>query len=408
MIFNKMIIFLSIVFIIFILMDLLVLTKWKKFCIRKNYSKKVFQIPIYFSFIAGILFTYVMYFNFFIYPTPLYVKILNILVSFWYLPKLLIVPFILITEFLKMLKSWTSKKIKLKENEETIEKSRRKFVGNVAWSIAGIPYLMAFKGLTFTVNDLKIFKETIYFENLMPGLDGLRIVQISDLHLGTFLSQEPLVKLMNIINKLSPDLIFITGDFVNFRQEELDNGHKLLTGLRAKYGVYGCLGNHDHYMSDEDHAKLIKRLKTTEIELLINEHKVLEINNTKLNIVGIDNLGTKQKFGDYDIAYKGVPQENFTILLAHDPKSWESHVVEKRKADLTLSGHTHGGQVAIEFLGYDLSIAKAIYKHYKGLYNAGSQYLYVNRGIGVSGPPIRLGINPEITLITLKQPKNYV
>ncbi|MDT3737952.1 MAG: metallophosphoesterase [Candidatus Kapabacteria bacterium] len=406
--YTKMIIFFTVVLIIFGLLDFFVISRWRKYCISKGYNKNSYRIPIYVSGVMMIIFAYANYYNFLVYPVPSSVKALNILTSFWYLPKILIIPFLTLIEVYKPLKKISVRKFKKAKLDipAKVIKSRRHFMGNVAWSVAGIPYLLAVKGLVFTINELKIFRESIYFHKLPAALDGLKIVQISDLHLGTFMTPEPLNRLKSLVNSLNPDLIFITGDFVNFRYEELDAGEELLRGLKSNYGTFACLGNHDHYMTDIDHQKLIKRINNTGVQLLINENRVLNIRGKEINLASIDNYGSKQTYGDFNKAFEGLSDDNVTIFLSHDPKTWDSHIVGKRNVDLTLSGHTHGGQVALEFMGYDLSLAKVMYKQYKGLYSSGNQYLYVNSGIGVSGPPIRLGINPEVTLITLKKPMN--
>ena len=405
-----MIIFFVIFLVIIALMDLFVVSRWKKYCISKGYNKIFYFLPYSISGVMFLLFAYSNYFNFMVYPVPNYIKWFNIVTSFWYLPKVLIVPVLIIIELVKYFKR-LAKGQRGKEVAKvplSVNNSRRKIVGNIAWGVAGVPFLMAAKGLAHTVYDLKIFRENIFLPKLPLQLNGLRIVQISDMHFGTYMSSKPLDKLKDVINALKPDLIFITGDFVNFRYEELDNGEEFLRNLQSVYGTYACLGNHDHYMPVSDHEKLVKRIRNTGVRLLINENRVLKIRGAELNLASVDNYGSRQTFGDFDKAYEGLPEKNVTILLSHDPKTWESHVLGKRKTELTLSGHTHGGQVALEFLGVELSFAKAVYKHYKGLYNEGEQYLYVNRGIGVSGPPIRLNINPEVTLITLKKPTNMV
>lgn len=395
--------------LIIILMDYFVISRWKKFCKSNNYNRLFYVVPFWVSGLMFATFAYSNYYNFFVFPVPEYIKWLNIVTSFWYLPKVLITPVLLISLGIKQFFKIIPERIKPKDlsNKIIISNSRRKFIGNVAWGFAGVPFIVALKGLLHTVNDLKIFRENIYLQRLPSQLDGLKIIQVSDLHFGKFMQNESLVKLKNVINSLNADLIFITGDFVNFSYKELDTGEDFLRGLNSVYGTYACLGNHDHYMPSEDHEKLIKRIRNTGVNLLINENRVLKINGAELNIASVDNYGSNQTFGNFEKAYEGLNKDNVTILLNHDPNAWESMVLNKYYTDITLSGHTHGGQVEFGFLGYEMSFAKVIYKHYKGLYNEGNQYLYVNRGIGVSGPPIRLGINPEITYISLKKPNNF-
>ncbi|MBX3044352.1 MAG: metallophosphoesterase [Candidatus Kapabacteria bacterium] len=408
--YTRMIIFSGILLLILTALDYFVISRWKKYCKSKNYNKNWYRIPFWISIIMLLIFVFSNYYNFMVFPGPEYINWLNLLTSFWYLPKLVIVPVLIVIELIR----FSTKLFKPKSAEQNIPEikpsvyARRKFIGNLAWSFAGVPFALAVKGLAHTVYDLKLFRETIYLPNLPLNLDGIKIVQLSDLHFGKYMKGNILEKIGKIVNSLSPDLILITGDFVNFRYEELDFGDKFLRSLKSYHGVYACLGNHDHYMSNEDHQKLLKRINNTGVKLLINENRTLKIKGSELNLIGVDNIGSRQTFGDFDKAYEGINPKNVSILMSHDPKTWESHVLGKRFTDLTLSGHTHGGQVAFEFLGFDLSPVKAVYKHFMGLYSQGNQYLYVNRGIGVSGPPIRLGVNPEITLFTLKKPLNLV
>jgi predicted MPP superfamily phosphohydrolase len=406
-----MMIFFGVMLLIFALFDFITLNKWKKFIVSREKNKYLYIIPFWFGIIMIIIFIYTNYNNFLVFPLPEHIKYFNILISFWYLPKILISPIILFIDFSDkirlLIKKLLKPKILVENSDIKLLSSRRKFAGNLAWSVAGIPFLLAYKGLMFTVNEIRIFGEEIILPKLATELSGLKIVQLSDLHFGTFISKDYLNNILKKVESLEPDLIFVTGDFVNFRYEELDYGETFLNELKATYGVFACLGNHDHYMKIEDHQKLIKRINKTGTKLLINENKTIKIKGQEINIVGVDNFGSRQTFGDFDKAFTGVNSDNLTILMSHDPNTWEQFVVGKKQADITLSGHTHGGQVSFEFLGYDLSIAKMIYKYYKGLHSIGSQYLYVNRGIGVSGPPIRLGINPEITFITLKKPLNF-
>jgi len=399
-------IFFAVMTIVMTLLDFYVIHRWRKFCINKEIKPLYYKIPIAISILMLTLFIYSSYVNIMLFPTPDHVVWVNIATGIWYLPKILILPFLIISgladKIIILIKKIKTSSIQNKNLQ--LSKSRRKFVGNFAWSLAGIPFIMAAKGFFHTVFDFKVYYERIVMPKLPETLNGLRLVQLSDLHFGKYINGEMLKDLNKKIEKLSPDIICITGDFVNFRYEELDYGHEFLKNLKAKYGVYACLGNHDHYMSDDDHLKLIKRIKSTGVDLMINEHKTLSVNNSYLNLISIDNFGSRQTYGDFEKAFSGVDNSFVNILLSHDPRTWESHVLNGYDADLTLSGHTHGGQVAIEFLGMELAPVKAVYKHYMGLYKQGWNYLYVNRGIGVSGPPIRLGINPEITLLVLEKP----
>ena len=157
-------------------------------------------------------------------------------------------------------------------------------------------------------------------------------------------------------------------------------------------------------MTELKHSQLCEMIRSTGIDLLVNQAKVLTINNADLIIAGTDNTGFNQKFGDLNRTYDGIPKELPSILMAHDPTYWKMEILDSGLADITLSGHTHGGQIGIELLGEAYSPAQFVYEQWSGLYQEHDKYLYVNRGLGTVGPPIRIGIQPEITVITLRSP----
>jgi hypothetical protein len=322
------------------------------------------------------------------------------LIALWILPKIAIVPILLLKDvgrlFLALARKLSSKK------KDNIDIGRRKLVESSAWSIASIPFIMVSKGLFSTTHDFTVRNAEIHLPNLPKELNGLKIVQLSDLHLGSFYDYSSFQEVRRITNNLNPDIIVITGDFVNNKPTELKANYDDLVKLRADIGVFSCLGNHDHYMDEYEHKSLIKAINDTGSNLLINRNERLIINNSPLNLVGIDNLGMRQNFGDLNMAFKGVNPDELSILLCHDPTNWDKNIRNKYPADLTLSGHTHGGQVAWEFNGFEFKPAKFVYKQSEGLYKNGDNQLYVNRGIGTVGPPLRIGVKPEITEIILK------
>jgi len=263
----------------------------------------------------------------------------------------------------------------------------------------------------------QIFKEKIKFSNLPKAFDGLRIVQISDLHLGSFVTDfEEVSPAIAMINDLKPDLILFTGDMVNVHASEAEPWIEMFSKLKAKYGMYSVFGNHDYCdygkYSPQEKAKSIQRLKEIHQEmgftLLEDEHCYIQRNDQKIALVGMHNWGKDfHKVGDLNKSLEGLPDNYFKILLSHDPSLWEETVKGKLNIDLTLSGHTHGMQMGVEipFLNLKWSPVKWRYKRWAGLYNVGKNYIYINRGFGFLGFPGRVGIKPEITLLELHSEK---
>jgi predicted MPP superfamily phosphohydrolase len=256
-----------------------------------------------------------------------------------------------------------------------------------------------------TLYDFQVMNVDLVMERLPRAFDGMRIAQLSDIHAGSFPDHTPFQEVRYILEGIKPDAILITGDFVNQKPEEMAVIAREFAKLRAPYGVYASLGNHDHYNSPDDHARLVATIRDLGTELLINQHKRIGESGSSLIIAGTDNTGFRQSFARLDLAMQGVREDEPVILLAHDPTFWDKEVVPDKRVDVMVSGHTHGGQFGVQALGFEWSPAQMIYKQWAGLYTNGDQQLYVNRGIGTVGPPLRIGIPPEITLFTLRAPR---
>ncbi|MES2479617.1 MAG: metallophosphoesterase [Bacteroidota bacterium] len=262
----------------------------------------------------------------------------------------------------------------------------------------------------------QIKKVKVRFPNLPAAFAGLKIVQLSDIHSGSFDNPEAVNKGIQMALDLKPDIIFFTGDLVNDRSTEVGEYQKIFSRLKAPMGVYSILGNHDYgdyvsWPSDEAKVANLDMLKKIHADmgwrLMMNEHVILERGEDKIALLGIENWGAKAhfpKYGSMKDAYLGLPEKNipFKILLSHDPSHWTNQVrTEYQDIDLTLSGHTHGMQFGVEIPWLKWSPVQYIYKYWAGLYNEGKQYLYVNRGFGFLGYQGRFGIMPEITLLEL-------
>lgn len=257
-------------------------------------------------------------------------------------------------------------------------------------------------------------KVKLSFSNLPASFKGLKIIQISDIHSGSFQNKHAVQKGVDLILKQKPDLILFTGDLVNDRHEEMFDYIDVFNRLKAPLGVYSTLGNHDYgdyvsWPSEEEKQKNLEELKKIHAQLgwrlLMNEHVILEKNNEQIALLGIENWGAKgnfPKYGKMNEAYPGTEKYPFKILMSHDPSHWDAEVKPKYPdIDLTLSGHTHGFQFGVENPYFKWSPVQWMYKEWAGLYEDGKQKLYVNRGFGFLGYPGRVGILPEITLFEL-------
>ncbi|MBK9183156.1 MAG: metallophosphoesterase [Ignavibacteria bacterium] len=253
-----------------------------------------------------------------------------------------------------------------------------------------------------TLYDFQTVSLDLNIRKLPRAFDGMRIAQISDIHAGSFPDHRPFEEVRRILDVLKPDAIVITGDFVNAKPSEMSVIARELAQLKAPYGVFASLGNHDHYNTPQEHAELVKTIRGVGVDLLVNENRRIVDGGSSLIIAGTDNTGFKQSFAKIDRALNGVLEDEATILLAHDPTYWDKAIVGATNVDVMLSGHTHGGQFGVQLLGFEWSPAQYVYKQWAGLYGAGEQLLYVNRGIGTVGPPLRIGIPPEVTIFTLR------
>lgn len=304
--------------------------------------------------------------------------------------------------------------------EASREMTRRTFMNAIALSVGGLVLGSVLWGTTKGKYGWRIMQNRLSFDNLPKAFDGLKIVQISDLHLGSFNKNfEPMEEAVQMINELEPDYIFFTGDIVNAEPSEAEPWIDVFRNMKAKSGKYAILGNHDYgwgrqgKLTEEDKtrnaAEVTEIFKKMDLKPLLNEHDILERDGEKIGLVGVENWGyTPEGWfptrGDYNKASEGMEDVPFQILLSHDPTHFDHHILDKTKVDLTLSGHTHGGQFGISIPGLvEISAARLFYERYAGLYKEKNQYLYVNRGMGYLIFPGRVGMPPEITLHELSR-----
>jgi hypothetical protein len=390
--------------------DAIVLAAWQRFVRRRQWNRWLYRVPWMLAAVFLVVSPYVSFKR--ISPSQLEegMFVLFAASTLWYLPKIPIAVVVIVASLaravrkvLARLRQWLRRRSApvVPSNTDT---GRREVLGTIAWSSAVVPFGIVGKGF-FDTDDLTIYEEEITLRSLPRAFDGIRIVQISDIHAGSWRSPQPFRRARALIEQLKPDVLVVTGDFVNFDPKELELIRSDLQRLRADMGVFASLGNHDHYNSPQNHSLLRSVISNCGLTLLVNANAALRTHGETLYIVGTDNTGLGQNFADLPAALVGVEPGAPTILLAHDPTFWDKEVRRKVPIDLMLSGHTHGGQVGIHFLGVELSVAQVVYKQWAGLYRDGEQYLYVNRGLGTVGPPVRIGIPPEITVLTLRSPK---
>lgn len=292
---------------------------------------------------------------------------------------------------------------------------RRKILKQIGVIVAAVPFTSFLYGVLKGRYDYRLHKVSLSFPDLPPAFDGFKIVQISDVHSGSFDNMAAVKKGIEKIQKQGADLILFTGDMINNLAEEVEPYIGLFGSLKAPFGKYAVLGNHDYgeyvaWESAEAKAqnlvKLSKHHQAMGFELLNNAQVALKKGNEQIKLVGVENWGKKpfpQK-GDLNQAFAQSQPEDFSILMSHDPSHWDLKVLEfPQKVHLTLSGHTHGMQMGVEIPGFKWSPVKYRYDKWAGLYKKAEQYLYVNRGFGFIGFPGRVGIWPEITLMELKR-----
>ena len=316
------------------------------------------------------------------------------------IPKIVAVPVLLIEDLTRLFRGFPPRSV---------------WVSELALAFAAIPFFGLLYGLTLGRHDYRVHKETLYFDDLPKAFDGFTITQLSDIHSGSFTSENGVEKGIAMVNDQKSDLILFTGDLVNNAASEMDPWIATFAKLAAPFGKYSVLGNHDYgdYMKwqnqNDKHANL-NRLKTVHAEigfrLLLNEAINIEKEGQSISLIGVENWGKGgfHKYGDLNKATANVPKSSFKILMSHDPSHWDAVTLQHQQhIHLTLSGHTHGAQFGIELFGFKWSPIKYVYEQWAGLYEKAGRYLYVNRGFGFLGLKGRVGIWPEITVITLRR-----
>lgn len=280
--------------------------------------------------------------------------------------------------------------------DETPLMSRRRFIRNAGIVGFSAPFLINTGLSAATHRHYVITRQTLHFPQLPSGLEGLRLVHISDLHSGIFMNKQQIQEIYEIVNGLHPNLIAFTGDFADNHVSEIPNVRDTISMLRSDYGLFGCPGNHDHYASID---ALVEAFDDKPITLLRNQTRNFTINGENISMLGIDDPGEAgRNYADFDGTYAQAAPESFKILLSHRPHMFDT--ARQHGIDLTLAGHTHGGQIGTSVAGVDIYPIDWFHDYPRGHFRKGNHHLYVNVGVGLVAAPIRL-VRPEITELTL-------
>ncbi|SUJ29040.1 Uncharacterized metallophosphoesterase Cj0846 [Sphingobacterium spiritivorum] len=317
-----------------------------------------------------------------------------------FIPKLFSFPILLAEDIVRLLRGFPARSL---------------YVSEATLALAVIMILIILFGLTRGKHFYRVRKETLYFPDLPEVFDGFTITQLSDIHSGSLNDIKGVQKGIDLANAQNSDLLLFTGDLVNNMATEMDPWIPYFTKLKAPYGKYSVLGNHDYgdYIRwDNKEAKEgnLNRLKEVHAEtgfrLLLNEAVIINKQGQSIALVGVENWGKGgfHQYGDLKEATAHIPNDAFKILMSHDPSHWDEVTVDHNQhVHLTLAGHTHGMQFGIELFGFKWSPIQYFYKQWAGLYQRDGKYLYVNRGFGYHGLKGRVGVWPEITVLTLKR-----
>lgn len=278
-----------------------------------------------------------------------------------------------------------------------VNEDRREFLRGGANLLVASPLAMAGYGVYVAASEVSPREVELKIPGLPKELHGFRIAQITDIHLSHYVSVKLVHQAVGLANEWLPNVAFLTGDFVSFEGDPLEDCLTALEPLRAELGVFGCLGNHEIVARAEQET--VNGAARRGMQILRNRPTTLRTGNTEVNLVGVD-YQPKGKSKDYLHRVAGLARpDRFNILLSHNPDVFPRAV--QLGYDLTISGHTHGGQVTVEYLNQYVNVAKFYTPYVDGPYELNGKALYVSRGLGTIGVPVRLGVAPEVSLIRL-------
>jgi uncharacterized protein len=291
---------------------------------------------------------------------------------------------------------------------EAIQPSRRNFLVQATTAVGLVPFVGSFYGLVVERTDVETTNYRVAFERLPRGFHGFRIAQVSDLHVGPFMSAAEIRRVADMTNRLKPDLILLTGDYVTWDPSTQQAVVDALSGLRAPSGIFATLGNHEKWTHTEDS---ITRLFTARgVTVLRQQNTTLRAGGDELNLIGVD-YESRRHMGPHNEGMVRqylasieplVRRDTVNVLMSHNPNTFDR--AAELGIDLSLAGHTHGGQVTMEFISPDICPSRFVTSYVVGWFQKPGGRLYVNRGIGTIGVPMRIGAPPEITVYELVRP----
>lgn len=336
----------------------------------------------------------------------------------FYLSKILVCIFLLLEDGGRLLTmAYRFVASQFGSGKEVYSPARSAALAKIAFGVAAVPFFSLIYGMVKGAYRYQVRQVRLRLPNLPDSFAGLKLVQISDVHSGSFYDKAAVKKGIDLLMEQKPDMVFFTGDLVNNEATEIVDYMDIFSAIRAPLGVFSVLGNHDYgdYKlwpgGDEEKRRNLETLKSHHASmgwrLLMDEHVPIERNGEKIAVLGIQNWGAKgnfPKYGNLKKAHEGTQDYPVKLLLSHDPSHWEAQVL-KEFPDIhaMFAGHTHGMQFGVEIPGLKWSPIQYMYKQWAGLYEKNGQQLYVNRGFGFLGYPGRVGIWPEITVFTLEK-----
>lgn len=318
---------------------------------------------------------------------------------------ILALPFVLTNFIWDRIRQASPKSDLQREPDPAFSVARRKFLSNTAMAAGALPLAAAGYGFLFGRVEFEKSFVRMKLPRLPREFHGFRIAQLSDFHIGPFMTSSDIRHVVEMTNALKPDLIALTGDFITWDPDTQEAAVDSLTGLKAPLGIYGCLGNHE--MMTHTEASITALFARRNIRILRQERAPIQVGKESLNLIGVDYEFRRHHgpYGDHRVRQylAGVKPlmspDQVNILLSHNPNTYDR--AAQLGIDLSLAGHTHGGQIALNFISPDLSIARMMTPYVRGHFQKPGGQLYVNRGIGTIGVPIRFDASPEITLFEL-------